>query len=111
MKFAKAIVTAAVMAAVAFGPANAGHNQHHTGDTIEIRVNGLVCDFCAQSIRKVFLRTGAVEEADVNLKNRRVTVYLKEGGNLTDETVKKLLEDSGYSTVSISRRGGEEGGQ
>ena len=128
MKLAKAITTAALIAAVAIAPANAGHDKNHkhgsnppertaasraahAGGVIGVRVNGLVCDFCAQSIRKVFLRTGAVEETDVNLKNGRVTVYLKEGGNLADETVKKLLKDSGYSTVSISRRHGREGEQ
>lgn len=126
-----AAIAAAMVAAV---PANAGHDKNHShgetppeqtetlrtetsrtkdraehaGEIIQVRVNGLVCDFCAQSIRKVFLRTGAVNETEVDLKDRRVTVYLKEGGNLTDETVKKLLEDSGYSTVSISRSGGEE---
>ena len=128
MKLAKAITTAALIAAVAVAPADAGHDKDRKhggnpaeraavsraaqgGGVIEARVNGLVCDFCARSIRKVFLRTGAVEEANVNLKNRKVTVYLKEGENLTDETVKNLLEDSGYSTVSISRRAGEEDGQ
>lgn len=128
MKLAKAITAAALITAFAIAPANAGHDKEHKhggnpqeqtavsraargGGVIEARVNGLVCDFCALSIRKVFLRTGAVEEADVNLKNRKVTVYLKEGENLTDEAVKNLLKDSGYSTVSISRHSGERDGQ
>ena len=35
--------------------------------TIKIGVEGMVCDFCAQSIQKVFLKQAGVEKVDVNL--------------------------------------------
>lgn len=127
MELKKAVLTAVVIAAVACGQANAGHDKHHShedypeetgtekpekpifsGNIIHIEVNGLVCDFCARSIRKVFLKTGSVEEATVNLKHKFVTVYLKEEKTLSDKRVRKLLEDSGYATVSISRFKKEE---
>ncbi len=126
MKNRTIILTAVVAAVVAFGQANAAHDGHghdHISDKtvspekqlsseniIHIEVNGLVCDFCAQSIRKVFLKTGAVEEIDVNLKRKFVTVYLKKGKDLSDKKAVKLITDSGYATVSISRYK-KEGGE
>ena len=41
--------------------------------TIKIGVEGMVCDFCAQSIQKVFLKQAGVERVDVNLDVGKVT--------------------------------------
>ncbi len=61
-----------------------------------VSVNGLVCDFCARSIEKIFKRKQSVKSIDVNLEKMLITINLKEGENLTDETIKKLILDSGY---------------
>ena len=44
--------------------------------TIKIGVEGMVCDFCAQSIQKVFLKQPGVEKVDVNLEVGKVTVKM-----------------------------------
>ena len=44
--------------------------------TIVIDVQGLVCDFCAQSIDKVFSKQAGVEKVEVNLNNGKVTVKM-----------------------------------
>ncbi len=121
MKLTTAILIFTVAAFIAFGNANAGHDRYGehdhrppartekagepilAGEIVHIRVNGLVCDFCARSIYKVFLKTDVVEETDVNLRRGFVTVYLKKGGNLPDGKIRKLINDSGYEVVSISR--------
>ena len=43
--------------------------------TIKIGVEGMVCDFCAQSIQKVFLKQ-VYEKVDVNLDIGKVTVKM-----------------------------------
>ena len=36
------------------------------GEIVKIGVNGMVCDFCARAIEKVFMKQDAVESIDVN---------------------------------------------
>ena len=78
-----------------------------SGETVTAKVNGLVCDFCAQSIRKVFGKQAAVETVKVDLDNGEVVLGLKKGQTLDDETVGELIRKSGYALVEIKRAGGE----
>ena len=76
--------------------------------TIVIDVQGLVCDFCAQSIDKVFSKQVGVEKVDVNLNNGRVTVKMADvfeddEVGISDETIIKLLQDAGYEVTAIIR--------
>ena len=76
--------------------------------TIYIDVQGLVCDFCAQSIDKVFSKQVGVEKVDVNLNNGRVTikmadVFQDDEDGISNDTIVKLLKDAGYEVVAIIR--------
>lgn len=73
------------------------------GPIIAIDVNGMVCDFCAIAIDKVFRREKAVADIAVNLSDKLVVVALKEGGAMSDARLKKLVNDSGYALVRIRR--------
>jgi len=66
-----------------------------------VDVNGLVCDFCAQSLKKVFSKEEAVEDIDVNLDTKVVTINFKDGLSLDDEMITKLVTDSGYNVEAI----------
>lgn len=74
--------------------------------SITAKVNGLVCDFCAQALRKVFKKEEAVNNILVDLDKGHVLIALKPGQTLEDERVMKLIRKSGYSLVSIERNGG-----
>ena len=76
--------------------------------TIVIDVQGLVCDFCAQSIDKVFSKQAGVEKVEVNLNNGKVTVKMADvfeddEVGISDETIIKLLQDAGYEVTAIIR--------
>ena len=76
--------------------------------TIKIGVEGMVCDFCAQSIQKVFLRQAGVEKVDVNLDIGKVTVkmadvFQDDEDGISDERIKQLFLDAGYSISKIER--------
>jgi copper chaperone CopZ len=73
--------------------------------TITAKVNGLVCDFCAQAVRKVFKKQDGVESVNVDLDTGEIILGLKAGATLDDETISKLIRKSGYSLVSIDRGG------
>ena len=67
----------------------------------------MVCDFCAQSLNKIFSKKESVESINVNLDTSSITVYLKENKNLTDDEIKELIEWGGYDLVSIERENHE----
>ena len=74
---------------------------------MKVNVNGMVCDFCARAIEKVFSKQEAFEAVDVNLTDKLITVTMKDGQNIDDEGITKLVNDSGYAVVGIEREGGE----
>ncbi len=78
---------------------------HHPNGTAYADVNGLVCDFCARALEKVFSRTQGVESIKVDLDKKVVTVHFDEGHNLDDATITKLITDSGYNVRGIRREG------
>ena len=72
-------------------------------ERLEISVNGLVCDFCARAIEKVFSKEDSVASVTVNLTTKIITAILKDQKTLSDERVKTLITDAGYNMVSITR--------
>ena len=72
-------------------------------NTIDVATNGMVCDFCAQAIEKVFMKREEVQGINVDLNNQRVLIYLKENVSIDDIEIIKLFEDSGYGVEKINR--------
>lgn len=70
---------------------------------VTAKVNGMVCDFCARAVTKVFGKEDAVENVHVDLDKGEIHVTLKTGAELTDERVASLVKKSGYDLVSIAR--------
>lgn len=70
---------------------------------ITVDVNGLVCDFCAQSVKKVIGKEDGVIGVNVNLETKKVVIDLNENTTLTDEKITQLITDSGYDLVAINR--------
>ena len=70
---------------------------------INVFVNGLVCDFCARSIEKIFKKDESVSNIEVNLEKMLITIYVNENKILNDKTIKKLINDSGYVVMEIYR--------
>jgi copper chaperone CopZ len=83
------------MLALLTGVANAG--------TIEMKVYGLVCGFCAQGIEKTLRRNPATADVVVSLEDKLVAVATREGTDISDAELTKALTDSGYDVKGISR--------
>lgn len=75
----------------------------NAAETAKISVNGLVCDFCARAIEKIFTKDEAVESVSVDLTSKIVTAIFKDGKILSDDELKKLVTDAGYNVVDIKR--------
>jgi mercuric ion binding protein len=71
--------------------------------TIEMRVNGLVCAFCAQGIEKKLRKFPATADVVVSLEQRLVAVALKDGQDIPDSELRKALTNAGYTVTTIQR--------
>ncbi|HUF29406.1 MAG TPA: heavy-metal-associated domain-containing protein [Gemmatimonadaceae bacterium] len=71
--------------------------------TIEMKVNGLVCAFCAQGIDKILRKHPATADVLVSLEDRLVAVETRDGRDIDDADLRKALTDSGYDVKSIKR--------
>lgn len=92
----KLLVTAALLLVSVSGPA-------HAGNTINVKVNGLVCDFCAQAIDIMLKKDPAVKASRINLNTKLVTIRLNDGNQMSDGRIAQLITSAGYNVVGISR--------
>lgn len=83
---------AVVLASQAFAATN----------TVQVKINGLVCDFCARSMEKLFGKRDEVAGIAVNLDTKLVTINLKDGKTIDDATITQLITDAGYSVEGIT---------
>jgi copper chaperone CopZ len=72
-------------------------------DTIEMKVYGLVCGFCAQGIDKTLRKNPATADVFVSLENQLVAVATVPGKDIGDGDLRKALTDSGYDVKVITR--------
>lgn len=72
-------------------------------DDVVVEIAGMVCDFCAQSLTKVFTKEDSVNGIAVSLDDQTVTVDVKEGAELSDAKIKELIEWGGYDLIKIKR--------
>jgi mercuric ion binding protein len=70
-------------------------------EKIDIDVNGMVCSFCAQGITKKFNDEAAVKTVKVTLEKHHV--FLETQSEISDERIKEIITDAGYSVSSIKR--------
>lgn len=71
--------------------------------TIEMKVNGLVCAFCAQGIEKKLRKMPATADVVISLENKLVAVGIHEGQDIPDAELTQTLKDAGYDVKSITR--------
>jgi copper chaperone CopZ len=72
-------------------------------ETVKIKVDGMVCGFCASSIEKKMRANKATADVFVSLENKIVAVSEKAGLKLDDATLKAQIADAGYEVKAIER--------
>ena len=78
-------------------------NNKNDDNIVYVSVNGLVCDFCARSIEKMFEKKEAVSRISVDLENMLITIFLRDNQKLNDETIIEIIKDSGYDVTKVKR--------
>jgi cation transport ATPase len=71
--------------------------------TIQVELDGLVCAFCAQGVEKKMKAQAATDKVFVSLNKKVTLVALKEGQDISDETIKSEITNAGYVVKGISR--------
>jgi copper chaperone CopZ len=92
MKKSFLLVAASVLASFA---ANAG--------TIEMKVHGMVCGFCAQGIEASLRKHPAVVDVMVSLETKLVVVETRGAEDIADSELEKSIADAGYDLKSVTR--------
>ena len=72
-------------------------------ERVSVKVNGLVCDFCARAIAANMKKRPDVRSIHVDLDRGEVHLLLADGSTLSDPALTKLMVDSGYAVTSIAR--------
>lgn len=111
MKTIKAFALAAALslasAPALAAPETPAATAQAKGEFVTAHVNGLVCDFCAQSIQKVFKKDAAVKGVHVDLDNGEIHISMNPGQTMDDASIETLIRKSGYSLTSIEREAAE----
>ena len=70
---------------------------------VHLKVNGMVCEFCVQTIGKVFEKDKAITDTYFNLDTSTVGIAYADGNELSDTEIKNYIEDAGFDLVQIDR--------
>ncbi len=68
---------------------------------ITIGVDGLVCPFCGYGASKSLQRLEEVEAVFVSIDKGTADLKLKKGSTLSEEKIKKTIDDAGFGVRSI----------
>ena len=76
------------------------------GEPIVADVLGVVCDFCALAMNKIFGRRAEVAAIYVDLDTKALSLVLIPGASMSDQTIADLAILAGYRIAAVRR--GEE---
>mgnify|MGYP005686684753 FL=1 len=97
----KIIIYLFILQFVFFNSSKILSDEQYNGDILHVYFNGIVCDFCARSIEKIFSKQKSVAGIKVNLKNMLITINFKENQKLSYEKITEMIKDSGYDVREI----------
>jgi copper chaperone CopZ len=80
-----------------------------TPNEASIKVNGLVCDFCARTLEKVFSKHDEVNSIKVDLSAGTIDIKFNDGKTIDDASITKLITDSGYNVTAINKTCNKQG--
>lgn len=73
------------------------------GAPVVVDVLGVVCDFCATAMNKIFGKRDEVAAVYVDLDKKTLSLVIGEGEALSDKQIEKLAKKAGYRIAAIRR--------
>jgi mercuric ion binding protein len=90
-----------IAASVLFAGATA-----HAEVQYDMRVDGMTCPFCVATAERMLKKMDGVTRVSTDLDAGVVSVCAEDGVDFTDEQMKKLFLDKGFSYRSMTKRDG-----
>jgi len=85
---------------LAAGAAHAGDVQH------DLRVDGMTCPFCVATSEKALRKIDGVKAVSTNLDEGVISVCADESVELTDEQLREMFLDKGFSYKGMTKQDG-----
>jgi hypothetical protein len=73
------------------------------GAPVVVDVLGVVCDFCATAMNKIFSKRDEVAAIYVDLDKKTLSLVINDGSDLSDKQIEKLAKQAGYRIAAIRR--------
>ncbi|MCH1609892.1 MAG: hypothetical protein L7S53_01150 [Luminiphilus sp.] len=73
------------------------------GEPIAADVLGVVCDFCAMAMNKIFGKREEVAAIYVDLDTKALSLVLAPGASMSDQTIADLAVQAGYRIAEVRR--------
>lgn len=70
-------------------------------ETVTVKVDGMVCAFCATGLEQLFTEEPGVEKVHVDLDQS--ALQLTTQNNVSDDRIHALVEKAGFETAGITR--------
>ena len=80
------------------------------GAPVVVDVLGVVCDFCATAMNRIFSKRDEVAAIYVDLDKKTLSLVINDGSDLSDEQIEKLAKRAGYRIAAIRRDSEAMGG-
>ena len=80
------------------------------GAPVVVDVLGVVCDFCATAMNKVFSKRNEVAAIYVDLDKKTLSLVINDGSDLSDKQIERLAKQAGYRIAAIRRDSEAMGG-
>jgi hypothetical protein len=80
------------------------------GAPVVVDVLGVVCDFCATAMNKIFGKRDEVAAIYVDLDKKTLSLVINDGSDLSDKQIEKLAKQAGYRIAAIRRDSEAMGG-
>ena len=82
---------------IAAGPAAAGSTLWR------LKVNGMVCSFCAQGVKRKLSTLPGVQSITVDMQSHTISLVTAEGFKGGESSIRKAVQDAGYAMTSIQQ--------
>jgi periplasmic mercuric ion binding protein len=93
--------TSLVAATTLFAATQGAAFAAETGNNLVLKVNGMVCSYCAQGIEKRLKSMSQTQAVYVNLAQKTVAVDAKPGQKFDAAKVKAEVVEAGYEVASL----------
>ena len=74
-----------------------------TGASVRLRVDGMVCPFCAYGLEKRLQEIASIDAVLIRISDGLVQIRTKENQELTDAALEDAVKKSGFSLTGIER--------